>query len=228
MLCEALIGSHSILFIPNRRCPHTSEDPPVVPYEFGVDIAPYAVRHPLHNRVFLPIASPVSLKTLVLFCLNCQHLCIATCQHGQGGRPTMKSLGERLFAGLNKWRLRRKIAAADDKSGPDRVPDSNLEPSETGVQAKVSIRITTKDSEEEKDKVSRHAEPKSASEGLSLSEKRQAYNKSSDHTEEPKTPDSKKRVSPAATSRSSRTRSRPKRPKTSDLWKRKISDLSVF
>ena len=70
----------------------------------------------------------------------------------------MKSLGERLVAGLKSWRSRKKPAL------PEEMPDAGPEASETPEQpdpilpTRLSIKVTTKDPDEVSDKATRQAE----------------------------------------------------------------------
>lgn len=79
----------------------------------------------------------------------------------------MKSLGQRLVAGLKSWRSRKKSAL------PEEMPDAGPEASESPEQpdpvlpTRLSIKVTTKDFDEENDKATRQVELAPHQEALS-------------------------------------------------------------
>jgi hypothetical protein len=86
----------------------------------------------------------------------------------------MKSLGERLVAGLKSWRSRKKSTL------PDELPDAGPEASESPeypdpiLPTRISIKVTTKDPDEVSDKAIRQAEQAPLQEVLSSAEEPQA------------------------------------------------------
>ena len=82
----------------------------------------------------------------------------------------MKSLGERLVAGLKSWRSRKKSAL------PDEMPDAGPAASESPEQldpilpTRLSIKVTTKDPDEGSGKTTGQVEPVAFSEVLSSAE----------------------------------------------------------
>ena len=86
----------------------------------------------------------------------------------------MKSLGQRLVAGLKSWRSRKKPAL------PEEMPDAGPEVSETPEQpdpilpTRLSIKVTTKATDEENDKATRQVELAPHQEVLSTTEEPQA------------------------------------------------------
>lgn len=86
----------------------------------------------------------------------------------------MKSLGERLVAGLKSWRSRKKSALSDE------LPDAGPAASESAEQldpilpTRLSIKVTTKDPDEVRDKATRQAELTPLQEVLSSTEEQKA------------------------------------------------------
>ena len=86
----------------------------------------------------------------------------------------MKSLGRRLVAGLKSWRSRKKSPL------PDELPDAGPAASESPEQldpilpTRLSIKVTTKDPDEENDKATRQAERAPLPEVLSSTEEQKA------------------------------------------------------
>ncbi|TCQ73058.1 hypothetical protein EDF68_11922 [Ochrobactrum sp. BH3] len=86
----------------------------------------------------------------------------------------MKSLGERLVAGLKSWRSRKKSTL------PDELPDAGPEASESPehpdpiLPTRLSTKVTTKDPDEVSDKATRQAERAPLQEVLSSAEEPQA------------------------------------------------------
>jgi hypothetical protein len=82
----------------------------------------------------------------------------------------MKSLGQRLVAGLKSWRSRKK------STSPDELPDAGPEASESPehpdpiLPTRLSIKVTTKDPDEGNGKMTRQVEPIAISEVLSSGE----------------------------------------------------------
>lgn len=82
----------------------------------------------------------------------------------------MKSLGERLVARLKNWRSKKKSTL------PDEMPDAGPATSESPEQpepilpTRLSIKVTTKDSDEESDKAIRQVELAPLQEVLSFAE----------------------------------------------------------
>src|SRR5690606_30206934 len=75
-------------------------------------------------------------------------VCYETILLGRGGLSIMKSLGERLVAGLRNWRSRKKGAASDETPDVERVASESLEQSYNTQPEKLSINITTTNPEE--------------------------------------------------------------------------------
>ena len=86
----------------------------------------------------------------------------------------MKSLGQRLVAGLKSWRTRKKSTL------PDELPDAGPEASENPehpdpiLPTRLSIKVTTKDPDEVSDKATRQAELAPLQEVLLSAEEPQA------------------------------------------------------
>ena len=79
----------------------------------------------------------------------------------------MKSLGERLVAGLKNWRLRKKGAAPDETLDVGRVASESLEqPYNTQPKKKLSINITTTNPEEADTNTSGQIEPENRPETI--------------------------------------------------------------
>ncbi|EEQ94573.1 hypothetical protein CN884_04985 [Ochrobactrum sp. 30A/1000/2015] len=110
---------------------------------------------------------------------GCQNYCVVrlkltaflrTVAAGIGRSITMKSLGKRLIAGLKSWRSRKKPAL------PDEMPDAGPAASESPEQpepilpTRLSIKVTTKDPDEESDKAIRQVELAPLQEVLSFAE----------------------------------------------------------
>ncbi len=71
----------------------------------------------------------------------------------------MKSLGKRLVAGLKSWRSRKKSALPDEM--PDAGPTASESPEQLDpiLPTRLSIKVTTKDPDEENGKTTRPVEP---------------------------------------------------------------------
>ena len=130
----------------------------------------------------------------------------------------MKSLGERLVAGLKSWRSRKKSAL------PDEMPDAGPAASESPEQldhilpTRLSTKVTTKDPDEGNDKTTGRVELADSPEMLSPVEEPQAPQKAPVVVE----PERKERtddpviLSPVPKSPQKRLRTKIPSPKTGD------------
>ncbi|WP_435656557.1 hypothetical protein [Brucella pituitosa] len=86
----------------------------------------------------------------------------------------MKSLGERLVAGLKNWRSRKKSALPDEVVDADPATSQSPEQLDHILPTRLSIKVTTKDPDEGNDKTTGRVELADSPEMLSPVEEPQA------------------------------------------------------
>ncbi|KAB0567751.1 hypothetical protein [Brucella pituitosa] len=86
----------------------------------------------------------------------------------------MKSLGERLVAGLKNWRSRKKSALPDEVVDADPATSQSPEQLDHILPTRLSIKVTTKDPDQGNDKTTGRVEPTDFPEMLSPVEEPQA------------------------------------------------------
>jgi len=86
----------------------------------------------------------------------------------------MKSLGQRLVAGLKNWRSRKKSTLSDELPAAGPAASESPEQLDPILPTRLSIKVTTKDPDEVSDKATRQAERAPLQEVLSSAEEPQA------------------------------------------------------